>query len=108
MDDRARWKSLPAELDTAKKSRDGRTGEVAEAFSTWLASAAAERRGKDIQIPGEYLRLALNEGTGTNTAGRLEGSSIEHQGADATRLDDQQWSARSGAGFDEGEHVSCR
>jgi Protein of unknown function (DUF1553)/Protein of unknown function (DUF1549)/Planctomycete cytochrome C/Concanavalin A-like lectin/glucanases superfamily len=87
--DRARWKTLPGELEVAKKARDTQAVEAEAAFTNWLASVEPER--KDIQIPGEYFRAPLNEGSGANATGRLDGTSLKLAGP--TELD---WTTNSG------------
>jgi len=89
--DRERWKALPGELEVAMKTRDTQAAEAEGAFTNWLANWKPERLHTDVQIPGEYLRVALNEGSGTNVAGRIVGTSSKLAGP--TKLD---WTTNSG------------
>jgi hypothetical protein len=89
--DRARWKALLDEVEAAKQARKTASREADTAFTNWLASVKPENLSKDIKIPGEYFRAALNEGWGTNVASQLNGTFANLTGP--TRLD---WTTNSG------------
>jgi hypothetical protein len=89
--ERARWKSLPGEIEAARKARDTQASEANAAFTYWLTNLKSESLSREVQIPSEHLRVSLNEGSDTNVAGRLNGASVQLAGP--TRLD---WTTNSG------------
>jgi len=87
--DRARWKALPHEIETAKEQREAQGREAGADFTNWLASAKPEC--KDIQVRGEHFRAALKEGSGTNAASQLDGKPLNLTGP--SKLD---WTTNNG------------
>src|SRR5947209_20599557 len=75
--DRVRWGALPSEIEAARKRRDAEALAAGEAFTNWLSGLKPETPSTDIKIPGEQLHAALNEGSGTNMSGRLNGDSLQ-------------------------------
>jgi mono/diheme cytochrome c family protein len=71
--ERARWRNLPSEIEVARKARDTQAREAAAAFTNWLVEAKAETLPKDLNLPGEYLRVPLNDFAGGNATGKLDG-----------------------------------
>jgi hypothetical protein len=89
--DRARWRALPAEIEAAKMSRDARATEADAAFTNWLADARTGSFPREIKLPGELLRVPLNEGSGIVTTGFLAG--LRRKFIGPTRL---EWTTNSG------------
>jgi mono/diheme cytochrome c family protein len=75
--ERARWRNLPSEIEVARKARDAQAREAAVAFTNWLVEAKVETLPKDLNLPGEYLRVPLNDFVGGNATGKLEGQAKE-------------------------------
>jgi len=75
--DRVRWRALPGEIEAARKARDVEVQEAGESFTNWLSGLKPEILSNDIRIPDEQLHAALNEGSGTNLSGRLNGASLQ-------------------------------
>ena len=78
--DRASWRALPAEIESARKVRDDRAAEADVAFTNWIADAEPETLTKEIKLRGEVLRVSLNEGSGTNVMGSLGGQRKQFSG----------------------------
>ena len=72
--DRARWHALPEEIKTAQESRNGIAQKADAAFGGWLEKLNPERMDQTVRLPGEVLRVALNEGRGTNLEGCVAGT----------------------------------
>jgi len=89
--DRARWRALPGEIESAQKAREQRALEAGVLFTNWLANLKPETPGREIKLPGEVLRLPLNEGSGINVNGRLAG--MEKTFAGPAKL---EWTTNSG------------
>jgi len=89
--DRARWRALPGEIESAKKMRDAKAAEADVAFTNWLAGVEAKNFAKEIKLPGEVLRVPLNEGSGTNVTGSIAGGRKQLSGP--TKL---EWTTNSG------------
>jgi hypothetical protein len=89
--DRARWRALPDELEFASKARETRAAAADGAFTNWLADLKVEGLAKDIPLPGEILRVPLNEGSSTNVGGFLAG--VLKQVTGPTKL---EWTTNSG------------
>ncbi len=86
--DRARWKALPAEIDAGRKALATQQRAADSAFTNWLGSFQPEGLAKEIELRGEYLRLRLAEGEGTNATGQVNGIAVKFTGP--TQL---QWRA---------------
>jgi hypothetical protein len=71
--DRARWRALPAEIESAKKVIEAKAVEADVAFTNWLAGVEPEKLPRVIKLSGEVLRVPLNEGSGPNATGFLSG-----------------------------------
>jgi hypothetical protein len=71
--DRVRWRALPAEIESATKLRDARTAEADAAFTNWLANVEPGKFSTEIKLPGEQIRVPLNEGSGVVATGFLAG-----------------------------------
>jgi hypothetical protein len=76
--ERKRWKALNAEIESAQKLQDTRKAEADAAFTNWVLKASVDR--KPLDLLGEYLRVALTEGEGTNVAGRVAGKTVKFAG----------------------------
>jgi hypothetical protein len=78
--DRARWRALPAEIEQARTAREAQAAQADVEFTNWLASLNPASLGPDIQLPGQTLRVPLNEGLGANVTGSLEGTQRQFSG----------------------------
>ncbi len=71
--DRARWRALASELETARQVRATEERAVASEFTNWLASVDAAKAVKSRVLPDDYLHARLSEGDGTNVTIRIAG-----------------------------------
>lgn len=91
--DRIRWKSLPAEIEAAQKSRAAQNDAAEAEFTAWISRAEPEERiatgqGGSIPLRGEHVRIALNEGVDSNLAIAVDGALtnfVSFQPTDAKR-----------------------
>ena len=89
--DRARWRALPVEIESARKARDSRAAEADVAFTNWLAGVEPGNLPREIKLPGELLRVPLNEGSGVNATGFLAG--VRRKFIGPTKI---EWTTNSG------------
>ncbi len=89
--DRARWRALPAEIESARKERDGQAREVDTALADWLAKLNPAESSKDVALERELVRVPLNEGSGTNFSSVIAGKTKQLAGG--AKLD---WATNSG------------
>jgi len=71
--DRPRFKALPAEIETAKKSAQETRALAQKDFDGWLAKLKPADLEQDIPTKGLLGRFALNEGNGTPAQTRATG-----------------------------------
>ncbi len=89
--DRARWRALPTEIESARKVRDNQSVEADLAFTNWLAGVETQKLPREMKLPGELLRVPLNEGSGIVATGFLSG--VRRKFIGPTKLD---WTTNSG------------
>jgi hypothetical protein len=89
--DRARWRALPGETESARKVRDTQAADAAVAFTNWLAGLNVEGADKGIAFEREQVHVRLTEGSGTNFAAVLAGKTTQLNST--ARL---EWTTNSG------------
>jgi hypothetical protein len=72
--DRARWKALPGEIDTARKTLESAEKEIDRAFTNWLGYINPAALASIVDFSDELVRFPLNEGAGTGVSGRIDGA----------------------------------
>src|SRR5262249_15392313 len=79
--DQARWKALPAEIESARRARDTQQPLALPAFTNWVDGLdGAKASGEPaVVVAGELLRVPLTEGEGTNVAAWVEGRPMQFQ-----------------------------
>src|SRR5688572_9642450 len=77
--ERARWRVLPVEMESARKTRDTQATEAGAAFTNWLAGLKADTATQDIRFEREQVRALLTEGSGTNFFGTVAGKTASLQ-----------------------------
>src|SRR5262249_24293722 len=79
--DQARWKALPAEIESARKARDTQQNLALPAFTNWVDGLdGAKANGEPaVMLAGELLRVPLTEGEGTNVAAWVAGRQTQFQ-----------------------------
>lgn len=69
--DRERWHALPAEIQAAQKARAVQSTESEKAFESWVKTARIQELTKDLKLPGETIRIPLNEGRSDKIQARV-------------------------------------
>lgn len=79
-EERTRWKALPAEIEAARRAREGQVEAADVAFTNWVTSVRPRRLPARVSLGGEVLRLPLTEGEGTRVTGRVGRQRVEFGG----------------------------
>jgi hypothetical protein len=72
-EDAKRWKELPAEMTSAKKSVDARRNSAKPDFDQWVNNINAEEFDKDVPTDKLLVHFEMNEGTNNAIGGLVRG-----------------------------------